>query len=407
MFKIRRFVKISNNYSNIKALIVLWPVYLVVFCVFFDTHAQMPILAPYTMSLGATPFTLGLVVGTYSLFNIIGNFIGGGAIDYKGWKYPLLFGLVGVSIALILYTLAGQADHLVAVRAAHGFTGGLMIPAALACLTVREKSGYTRDLRLAFFGATIGLASVSGPPAAGLIANQYGFHMVYYSLAGLMVVSAMLAFGLLKKWPTRPQCGNSPYRVTFKQITATPAIRGAFIFALGTTGSTGTLASFLPGRAESAGLDHGQTGMLFASFALAAIIIQLSWPGVIKKRIKESTFGCIAGLLLLIPALIMAGSFNSVAGLFIALVIYGCGFGLSFQGMLSMLLENSDRSWQGRAIGFFFAAYSLGIALLPPLGGLIWQLFPTVLPFYTAAAIVVLSLFTGLKTCRQISAFNL
>ncbi len=377
------------------------------FCVFFDTHAQMPILAPYTMSLGATPFTLGLVVGTYSLFNIIGNFTGGGAIDYKGWKYPLLLGLVGVSIALILYTFAGQAEHLVAVRAAHGFTGGLMIPAALACLTVKEKAGYRRDLRLAFFGATIGLASVSGPPAAGLIANQYGFHMVYYSLAGLMIVSAMVAFGLLKKRPTRPQCGDSPYRVTFRQIAATPAIRGAFIFALGTTGSTGTLASFLPGRAESAGLDHGQTGMLFASFALAAIIIQLCWPGVIKKRIKKSMTGCASGLLLLFPALIMAGSLDSATGLFIALIIYGCGFGLSFQGMLSMLLENSDQAWQGRAIGFFFAAYSLGIALLPPLGGLIWQLYPAILPFYTAAAIVIFSLFAGLKACKQVNALNL
>ncbi len=361
----------------------------------------MPVLAPYAISLGATPFTLGLVVGFYSLFNIIGNFTGGLIIDAKSWKHPLVLGLAGVSVMLLLYTYADNAYQLAVIRAGHGLAGGLMIPAALACLTVKEKAGFTRDVRLAIFGATIGLASVTGPPVAGIIANLHGFHSVYYMLAGLMLASAGLASWLSKINPDNQPCNGEP-RGSFGQVISSPAIKGTFLFALGTTGSTGTLASFLPGHAESAGLDHTQTGLLFASFALAAIILQSSWPGIIKPRVNGNFFGCTNGLLLICLALIMAAISTRAPGLFIALIIYGCGFGLSFQGMLGMVLENSDPKWQGRAIGLFFAAYSVGIALLPPLTGLIWQ-HTFIFPFYTAAFIAFICILAGSKIYQKIS----
>ncbi len=391
---------IKNKPNNSHNVYLLIPLYLIVFCAFFDTHAQLPILAPYTLTFGATPFILGLVVGSYSLFNIIGNFAGGTVIDKKGWRYPLLFGLAGVSLALVFYTQAANAYQLIIIRAVHGFMGGFLIPAALACLTIREENGPFQDLRLALFGATIGLAAITGPIFAGITANQLNFHAVYYSLAILMTAATVIAFWLIKK--QAPYTSNlTPSSISFKLILARPNMQRAFIFALGTMGSTGTLASFLPARAQTLGFDHAQTGMLFATFALTAIFIQILWPKYLKPIIKGNFPGCAMGLLLLSGSLILAAVSNTSAILYIALITYGTGFGLSFQGMLGLVMENSHPHWRGRAIGSFFAAYSLGVALLPPLSGLIWQYLPAVFPFYTSAAVAFLSLIVGRTLCTK------
>ncbi len=392
-----KFKNISGNHRN---KIILIPVYLIVFFSFFDTHAQMPVLAPYTLSLGATPFLLGLVVGFYSLFNIFGNFAGGIVIDNKGWWYPLIIGLAGVFLALLFYTQAISAYHLVMIRAGHGFMGGLLVPASLACLTANKANSTSHDLRLALFGATIGLAAVTGPLFAGIIANQFGFHTVYYSLALMMAAAAVIAFGFINKHDSRSESLiSSP--VSIKLIMTKPYLQGAFIFALGTMGSTGTLASFLPARAQSLGLDHAQTGMLFAAFALSAIIIQISWPKLLKPLIKSNFQGCVMGLLLIFGTLIYAAVSNTSTGLYIALIIYGTGFGLSFQGMLGLVMDNSDPAWRGRAIGIFFATYSFGVALLPPLSGLIWQNITAIFPFYTSAAVTLLTVIISKVLCSK------
>lgn len=390
-------VDLMSANSNPRAksgVFFLVPVYLVVFSAFFDTHAQMPVLAPYAVTLGATPFILGIVVGSYSLFNILGNFFSGMTIDRKSWKLPLFLGLAGVSLILVLYTRADNALHLVMIRASHGFMGGLLVPAALACLTGQQGGSAFHGSRLALFGATIGMAAVTGPLVAGIVATRFGFDTVYYSLAVIMFVAAIGALGFLGRQPVCSLHNDQP-PISYSQIFIRPKMLSAFLFAFGTMGSVGALATFLPTRSGMLGFNHAQTGMLFTTFAFTAIVMQVLWPGRLKPIYKEDCRGCYFGIVLLCMTLVFAASANSSAGLFIALGLFGIGFGLSFQGMLGMVIDDSRPGWRGRAIGFFFAVYSLGVAVVPPLSGLIWQHLPSIFPFYSAAVAALVSLIAG------------
>ncbi len=379
-----------------KSRFFLFAVYFVVYSAFFDTHAQMPVLAPYAISLGAGPFILGIVVGSYSLFNIAGNFTGGLVIDRISWRFPLFSGLAGIVIILLFYTFAGSAYYLIMVRAAHGFLGGILVPAALASLIGKGNDSVSQRPRLAIFGATIGIAAITGPLVAGFIAGRYGYHPVYYFLAVLMFTAAITAFFILPN-PRATAGQNVLLPISFRQLYSNPQLRGAFIFALGTMGATGTLATFLPVRTGILGLSHAQTGMLFASFALTAVFVQMLWPGILRGFIRGDCRGCVWGQFFLATALIMAALWQSLGCLFAALIIYGLGFGLSFQGMLGLVMEGSQTGWRGRAIGIYFAFYSFGAAVVPPLGGLLWQYIPSLFPFYTSAAFAIIVLIYGKK----------
>ncbi len=373
-------------------------VYLIVFCAFFDTHAQMPVLTPYALSLGATPFILGLIIGAYSFSNICGNFIGGAAIDTLGWSRPLLIGLFGASLLLFSYTVAENAAALIYIRAGHGLAGGILIPSALACLAGGERSEYSK--RMAAFGATVGLAAISGPMSAGLIASRLGYASVYYFLAALLFIAAVISLPLTKY---KPVCGANAAltRESFTKISAMPSMKVAYISAFGLMGATGTLAAFLPVRTAGLGFGPAETGILFTIFAFQAILVQAAWPTWIMARIENPAAGCLLGLPIIAASLLSAGIASTFAALAVALAVYGTGFGLSFQGMLGLVMEGSESEWRGRAIGLFFAAYSIGAALLPPLGGLIWQNIIVLFPFYTASLFTLLSWYAAFSLNKK------
>ena len=50
---------------------------LVVFATFLDLFVQFPVVAPFARTLGAAPALVGLIVGVYSLTNLLGNLAAG------------------------------------------------------------------------------------------------------------------------------------------------------------------------------------------------------------------------------------------------------------------------------------------------------------------------------------------
>ena len=103
----------------------------VTFLGFLDTHLLLPIMALYASSLGATAGVIGIIIGLYSLTNTVANVFFGRVVDKIGYKFPLLLGLIGDAVSMVLYTICRLPVHLGVVRAVHGSSGGLVGPATM------------------------------------------------------------------------------------------------------------------------------------------------------------------------------------------------------------------------------------------------------------------------------------
>ncbi len=365
------------------------PIYFTVYASFFDTHAQLPILALFARSLGADVFWIGVVIGIYSLLNIIGNGIGGTAIDRWGWRKPMLIGLAGVTLVLYGYQLVESAASLVVVRGLHGLAGGILIPATLASLSPKAGKYFSskHGRNVAFYGFTIGLAALSAPPFAGLISNYYSFKTAYLGIAFLLTAALVFSFFYTREREAPPPAENLSWlKVLRFKLPPLPAAACLMAFAL--MGGTGTLAAFMPAAAESLGYSQGGIGVLFGLFALMVIMLQLyraatGWPPYDLFGTAMAGAAILAGALLLIHG---AGTRVVLAG---AVTLYGVGFGVTFPTLLVMVMRGISSERRGTTMGIFFAFYSLGAAVVPPAGGLIWRNFPSITPLLTAAAVVL------------------
>lgn len=116
--------------------------------------------------LGASFAQQELVIALYGLAYAVFVVTGGRLGDTHGRKRVFLLGLLGFVIASILCGLAPSPVFLLCARFFQGFTAALAFPQVLAVIQVTFPE-HERPRALAYFGLTVGLASIAGQLLGG------------------------------------------------------------------------------------------------------------------------------------------------------------------------------------------------------------------------------------------------
>ncbi len=335
-------------------------VYLIVFFSFFDLFSQLPIMSPFALSLGASPFLIGLAVGIYSFSNTIGNIISGFITDKKGPFVILIIGLFAAALSLFLYSFASDPLTLLGVRFVHGFMEGLIVPAAFTFLANRADVS-KRGKSVAISGAFVGLAAILGPAYSGIVAAKTSPPFIMAINGGIMLILAVLAFFVLRsythvrKQPTE-QAQNFRVRQLFRHPGMVRAFAGAFFLMF----SQGVLALILPLKVESLGFDTKTTGLLLSTFGVVAILIFLLPINRVFDRVRPMVTLAF-GISLMGFSMLLLSQFEQLNYLFVAMVIYGVGFAFLFPSINSLLIDSSSPEYRGKAYGYFYAFFSIGV----------------------------------------------
>lgn len=372
-------------------------VYAVVFVTFFDNHSLLPIIAPYAQSLGASVALVGVIVGAYSAVNLLGNLGAGYWMDRIGRKIPLVAGLVIVSSALALYPFATDPYALLGLRVVHGFGAALMSPASLAYIgdTASPKA---RGRAMAFYGAAIGLTVLIGPPLAGVLRDRFGYAYIFAMLSALMFLVVLPAFLFIGESLTRTERARVHPLSLLKNRRLSLAYTSAFCLMF----SLGGLIVFLPLTGQALQLTSARVGMLFASFALAAIIVQVLPLGRMSDRWGRER-AMMLGLALIVLGLFALALMQQWETLMLAMFTYGIGFGCLFPAMTALIADETEPTTRGTASGMFTAVYSFGVTVgTSAAGALAWlQQTAQIHPFHVAACIVALGwLWVAVNTRR-------
>lgn len=138
------------------------------FMVLLDTSIVNVAIPSIRNNLGASFAQIQWVLAGYTLAYALLLITGGRLGDLYGRKRLFMIGMAGFTLASALCGLAPNAVVLVGSRVIQGLMAALMFPQALSVIQVSFQPR-ERGAALGIFGAIVGLATIMGPLAGGLI----------------------------------------------------------------------------------------------------------------------------------------------------------------------------------------------------------------------------------------------
>ncbi len=329
---------------------------------FLDTFAIVPVLAPYAKhALSATDAQAGWILSLYSLANLLANFFSGVLIDRVGRRLPMVLSLWAAGALIALYPFASDARTLMVLRALHGATGAVFVPALFAL--VGEYGRSNRTGAMGGVGALIGLVALLAPPIGGVIARNHGEPVLFWGVAALMVVGGFAAMALHES----AHCERRSEATPPIEALQFPALRAAYLLTFGMTFAMGALTFALPVSLAQAGYDAADRGRLFGVLALVSIVLMATLR-------RAGTLGGARGRAQLGVAFLAAGALglslsSAPSGMWSVVVLYGIGFGLTFPAVHLLVFEGAPDTMRGVSLALLHAVYSLGYVLGPAAAG--------------------------------------
>lgn len=334
-----------------------WLVYAIIFFSFFDLFVQLPIMSTYALSVGATVFIAGIVVGLYSFMNTFGNIFSGIFTDKIGAFRILVFGLLVSSISLFCYQLVDNTTILLIVRCIHGFSSGFITPAAFTLLANLRRAN-EQGSGSAVTGSFVGIAAIVGPASSGILASKISVPNVLsiVALYGIILLIGLLLF--LRKSPLPSRKKKKSFEKLQWNLGILKAYGGAFFLMF----SQGVLAYLLPIYVQDLGYSSRMSGMLLSVFGIVAVLLFILPTNKIFDYVNAQ-FTLLLGVFLLGAAQIGIGITSDMGWLFAILALYGVGFAFLFPSINAILIEATNESTRGKAYGYFYAFFSIGVVV--------------------------------------------
>ncbi|MCQ6560570.1 MFS transporter [Paenibacillus mendelii] len=332
-------------------------VYSIVFFSFFDLFSQLPVMSTFAASVGASSFIVGFVIGLYSLANTLGNILSGIMTDKVGPFKILMVGLLLTSVALLLYHFVDQPLFLIIVRILHGFVAGLIVPAAFtfsANTTVHDQQGK----KVAFTGTFVGLAAIIGPAFSGIMASKTSVPYVFTCVAIAGFSLTLLSAVFLGKYKIAKKEKDELIQASGSLFNSgvIKAYGGAFFLMF----SQGAIAYLLPLHVQTLGYDSRLSGTLMSTFGIIAVLIFVLPTNRIFDRAASSTTLAFGMGLMGVSQLLISLSTTTLT-LYFVLGLYGVGFAFLFPSINTMLIKAVPTELRGKAYGYFYAFFSLGV----------------------------------------------
>lgn len=360
-----------------------------VYIAFLGIGIIIPIMPVFATELGAGGFALGMIIAAFSVTRGILMPVIGNLSDKWGRKSFLACGLLIYGLVGLLIPEAESVSQLITIRSFHGVGSAMIVPIAMAYLSVLAPTGqegrYMSYLNIAIF-CGIGC----GPIIGGVVYDTLDFAAVFH----LMAVMSFLAFLLVAAaMPKHTNTGESK-RITllqsFKKMAANTKTCGILLARFGTMIIMVPTMAFLPlimsAWPNSSGL---QIGIVIAARTLVNAMLQVPF-GKLSDRYDKLTILVVSSICLALTVMCIPwmDSFASMLALYILLGAEEAAVWAVLGAYAS--IEAKEHYGHGTMMGVFSLAMSGGVFTGAVFSGTTMDLLGTHAAYGIASGAVIL-----------------
>ena len=347
------------------------------FLVNFDSNAAIPIIATYSLDLGASLLFMGFIVGIYSMVHIPSNLIFGRLVDKFGRKKLIAFGVFLDGVSMLLYALAQDPFFLLFGRIIHGIGGGFGGPATMSYIsdaTSEKRSGRG----MALYGMSIGFSNLVGFMLGGLVAQIIGASNLFFIIAIVLFIMSFTSLLLPEIYqPSKEKLNFRKEIKKFRKVVFRKSMISPYFSMLAMMFNMGIVTAAYTVILESADFTAGQTGMILSIMVIFSILIHYP-AGILSDKIGYTKVMLI-GLLLIASAFgVFMISPEKPIPMYIpmiGMVFLGLGHGLIFPSSAGAVKEKTKGSERGVATGTFYALIVAGVAIGAPISTHVYEVF--------------------------------
>ncbi|WFU10307.1 arabinose transporter [Rhizobium sp. CB3090] len=347
--------------------IPLLPIMTAVFVAFLVIGLALPVLPMHVHDgLGLGGFAVGVVAGAQFAASLVSRVWAGHFADNRGGKLAVVCGLVGASVAGLLYlvslefesTPVASVSILVAGRAVLGGAESFIITGAVGWGLVLGSPANTGKV-IAWIGTAMYAAFAVGAPIGGSLYDAFGF--VSVALATILVPALTLSVVVPMKAVASPHREPAAIRAVLGAIWV-PGV-GLAMASLG-FGAMMTFASLLFAERGWTPVWIGVT-VFAVSFICARVFC-----GHLADRLGGAT---VALACLVLEALGLAVIWYSPWELLAVLgaALTGFGYSLVYPGLGVEAIRRAPAKSNGLAMGTYTAFLDLALGFASPLLGLL------------------------------------
>jgi MFS family permease len=366
-----------------------------------DTSSEIiyPLLPAFlALSLGATPFAIGLIEGfaesVASLLKLVSGYL---SDKFSSRKLPVFFGYSLSAILRPVLAFVTSWPQVLVVRMADRAGKGIRGAPRDALIAESVPPG-KRGLAFGFNRAADHLGAVFGPVAAFVLLLIYAVdtqnptiseYQQVFLLASVPVVAGLLIIAFFVKDQVHPpEHHTAPFKFSLRGFDSNFK-RYLWVIALFTLSNS--TDAFLLLRASDAGISPVMLPLLWMALHLSKVVSSLI-AGDLSDRIGRKTL-IITGWL--VYALVYAGFafVDSAWQCWVLFIIYGTYFGLTEGVEKAFVADMVPAGKRGTAYGLYNLAFGITVFPASLLFGLIWTEFGATAAFIMSGIISVTAVF--------------
>ncbi len=205
-----------NRPEQVNPYYIIFSLWLLVFAASSQVMIISPILPKIGIELNTSESLLGNLVTVYAAMIGVFAIIMGPLSDKIGRRKILLIGSAGMTIALLLHSMANSFTSLLILRAFAGMAGGVLSGSAVSYVGdyfPYEKRGWANG----WIMSGIAMGQILGIPLGTFLADVHGFKFPFILFGVIMGLTTILIFFKLPQPNVELQVSKITFKSTFKK----------------------------------------------------------------------------------------------------------------------------------------------------------------------------------------------